>query len=112
MKANLVEETKGVEVPVRGSRKTVRRPIMPPLGLIAGLLLILPAPGPAAQPAVAEPMRSALTQTATVPEAASPKAMLQATLRTQRPVVTRVTTKLDLAAIRPAEFGDWEEPMR
>jgi hypothetical protein len=111
MESILVEETKGVEVPVRGSRKAVRRPIMPPLGLIAGLL-ILPAPGPAAQPAVAEPMGSARTQTATVPEAASPKAMLRATLRTKRPVVTRVTTKFNLAAIRPAEFGDWEEPMR
>jgi hypothetical protein len=100
-----------VEVPVRRLRKIVRRPIVPPLGLIAGLL-VLPTLGPASQLAGAEPMASALTQTAAVPEATSPKAMLQAALRSQRAVVKKVTTRLDLTVIRPAEFGDWEEPIR
>jgi hypothetical protein len=41
-----------------------------------------------------------------------PKAMLQAALRFQRAAVMKVTTKLDLAAMSPADFGDWEEQTR
>ena len=45
-------------------------------------------------------------------EAKSPKAMLEPKLRLQGAVVTKVTAKLDLTIIGPAEFGDWGEPRR
>jgi hypothetical protein len=99
-----------VEVRVCGSCKAFRRPVVSPLGLIAGLLLA--APGPVDQGALAEPRNSAPTHAVAMPEVTSSKAILQATLRLQRAVVTKVTTRFDLTAIRPADFGDWEEPTR
>jgi hypothetical protein len=96
---------------VRPLNETVCRPIVLPLGWIAGLML-LPLLGPAAQLAFAEPPDSALMQTPAGPEAKSPKAIVEAKLRLQRAAVTKVTTKLDLTIIGTAEFGDWEEPMR
>jgi hypothetical protein len=109
--AALDEEAERVEVPVRDSRKTFRRPISPHLGLTAGLLL-LAALGPVGELAVGEPRASAPAQPGVAPQVTSPKVMLPATILLQRAVVTRSTSKLDLAAITPAEFGDWEEPIR
>lgn len=107
----LNEEAQRVEIPVRGSCKTFRPPIVPQLGLMAGVVLFASL-GPVAEQGVAEPHASAPAKPVAVVAVTSPRTVAQATLELQRTNVTKATIKLDLAAIRPVEFGDWEEVPR
>jgi hypothetical protein len=98
------------EVPVRDSRKFFGQPITTQLALSAGLLL-LTALGPVAERVVSESRVMALAQRGKVPEV-TPSQVLEAALKLPQAIVTKATIELDLAGISPAEFGDWEEPVR
>jgi hypothetical protein len=100
-----------MEVPVRESRKTFCRPVVPQLGLTAGLML-LAAIAPVGELAGAEPQPSAVVQPLAAVEVAFPNVLPKASRDVQHALVAKTMTKLDLAAIRPTEFGDWEEPIR
>jgi hypothetical protein len=98
------------EVSVRDTRKFFGQPVTTQLGLSAGILL-LAALGPVAQLVVAESRVIVPGERGDVPEV-TPSQVLQAALKLPQAIVTKATIKLDLAGISPAEFGDWEEPVR
>jgi hypothetical protein len=111
VKKALDDVTEHAEVPVRGSRKTFCRRVVPQLGLTAGLLFFAVI-SPIVEHAGAEPQPSAPAQPFAAVEVTPPRGMPQASRELHRALVAKTTTKLDLAAILPAEFGDWEEPLR
>jgi hypothetical protein len=91
------------------TRKFFSQPIATQLALSAGLLLV--ALGPVAQFVVSESWVMARVERDELPKVTASQ-VLQAALKLPQAIVTKATIKLDLAGISPAEFGDWEEPVR
>jgi hypothetical protein len=98
------------EVSVRDTRKFFGQPITTQLALSAGFVL-LAALGPVAQLVGSESRVIVQVERGDVPEV-TPSQVWQAALKLPQAIVTKATIKLDLAGISPAEFGDWEEPVR
>jgi hypothetical protein len=95
---------------VRESRKFFDQSIVTQFALSVGLLL-LAALGPVAELALSEVREVAPAELGKVREV-TPSQVLQVALKLPQTMVTKATIKLDLAGISPAEFGDWEEPLR
>ena len=108
--AALDEKAERGEVSVRDTRKFFGQPIATQLALSGGLLL-LAALGPVAPSVISEFRVMVSAPRSEVPEVRSSQ-VLQAALKLPQAIVTKATIKLDLAGISPAEFGDWEEPVR